>query len=155
MLASDPAQLTRLSTLDPWVGANVERLAEIEISSDGAGAGLTLAHSDIRADNILLTDDAVLFVDWPHAAIGARWLDLLYLLPSVAMQGGPDPHRIFWNHPVAYDAVPEAVLSVLTGFAGFMIHGATQPPPAGLPTLREFQLAQGIEAIRWIRQMMR
>jgi hypothetical protein len=82
----------------------------------------------------------------------ASWLDLLYFLPSLAMQGGPDPRDLFWRRPLTRDADPEAVLTVLVGFAGFMIHGATQPPPPRLPTLRQFQLAQGLEAMRWLKQ---
>ena len=45
------------------------------------------------------------------------------------------------------------VSSVLAGLAGFMIHGATQPAPPGIPNLRSFQLAQGQQAVRWLRKM--
>jgi hypothetical protein len=43
---------------------------------------------------------------------------------------------------------------VLAALAGFFIHGATEDPPPGLPTLRRFQLVQGVEAVKWLRQMM-
>ena len=93
-------------------------------------------------------------VDRPHARVGAPWVDLVYFLPSVAMQGGGDPQTIFWDHPVADRAELRAVCGVLAGLAGFFIYGATREPPPGLPTLRKFQLAQGIEALAWLRQMM-
>jgi Ser/Thr protein kinase RdoA (MazF antagonist) len=48
-----------------------------------------LLHCDPRADNILLTDDRVLFVDWPCACIGPAWIDLLVVLPGVNAEGGP------------------------------------------------------------------
>jgi hypothetical protein len=153
-IAAEPTLLERLPTLDPWVRANAARLAETEVFFDTAVVGSTLLHSDVRADNILLTDDTVVFVDWPHAAIGAPWLDLLYLLPSVAMQGGPLPETLFWQHPLAISAERDAVTTALTAFGGFIIHGATQPAPTGLPLLREFQLAQGVEAVAWLRQMI-
>ncbi len=113
----------------------------------------TLVHFDLRADNIVLTRRDVFFVDWPHARVGAPWLDLAYFLPSVAMQGGPLPDEVFWRHPLARFAKPQDVSSVLAGLAGFMVHDATQPPPPGIPTLRRFQLAQGQQAVRWLREM--
>jgi aminoglycoside phosphotransferase (APT) family kinase protein len=56
-----------------------------------AAAGPALLHGDLRADNLLLTPSRVVAVDWPRACAGAAWVDLLLLLPSVAMQGGPNP----------------------------------------------------------------
>jgi Phosphotransferase enzyme family len=56
-----------------------------------AAAGPALLHGDLRADNLLLTPGRVVAVDWPRACAGAAWVDLLLLLPSVAMQGGPNP----------------------------------------------------------------
>ncbi len=70
------------------------------------------------------------------------------------MQGGGDIQAAFWNHPLARTADPMAVRSVLAGVAGFLIHGASQEPPPGLPGLRKFQLAQGIEALAWLRNMV-
>jgi hypothetical protein len=70
------------------------------------------------------------------------------------MQAGGDPQELFWNHPLAHGAEFQAVCSVLASLAGFFIYGATLEPPPGLPTLRKFQLAQGIEALAWLRQML-
>jgi hypothetical protein len=94
----------------------------------------------------------VVAVDWPWACAGAAWVDLLLLLPSVTMQGGPDPEPAFAAHPVAAGADPEAATTALAGFAGFLIGGSRQPPPPGLPTLRAFQLGQGLVALDWLRQ---
>ena len=41
------------------------------------GAQAARVLTDIRADNILLTQDRVVFVDWPWACIAAPWFDLL------------------------------------------------------------------------------
>lgn len=152
-LAQDPARLDRLAGLDPWVRTNLDVLAAMSEPGRRFG-GSTLLHTDIRADNILLTEGGVVFVDWPHAQVGAPWLDLLFFLPSVAMQGGPDPESLFSAHPSARHAQRQAVIAALAGLAGFFIHGATEDPPPGLPTLRRFQLAQGVEAARWLRRMM-
>jgi hypothetical protein len=92
----------------------------------------------------------VVAVDWPWACVGAAWVDLLLLLPSVAMQGGPDPEATFAAHPVAAGADPGAVTTTVAALAGFMVGGARLPPPPGLPTLRAFQHGQGVVALDWL-----
>jgi len=151
-LAGDPRRRKYLQQVDAWASENLERLIELETHSGAAGTGDTLLHGDIRADNLLLTDDRVYLVDWPHAKIGAPWVDLVWFLPSVAMQGGPSPEKVFSTHPLSADVDRFELLPVLAAFTGFMVDGATQPPPPGLPRLRPFQLAQGQRAIHWLHQ---
>jgi aminoglycoside phosphotransferase (APT) family kinase protein len=142
-----------LGDLDPWLVRNVDRLAEAEAGWERLAAGDTLLHVDLRADNLRLTPDGrVLVVDWPHAAVGAAWVDLLCMLPSVAMQGGPEPWEVFDDHPVARRADPEAVTAMLCGLTGLFVANGREPDPPGLPTLRRFQLAQGEAATRWLRR---
>ena len=140
-----------LGDVDAWVRRNLAELAALEHQWRAAAGGQTLLHTDIRADNLLLTDDRVYLVDWPHASIGPRWADLLFMLPSVAMQRGPDPWVIFDRHPLQTGADPKAVTALLAGLAGFFICDGRKPPPPGLPTLRPFMLAQGAESVRWLR----
>jgi len=151
-LAADPALAARL---DPWARENLGRLAALEVRGPTAAAGDTLVHLDLRADNILLTGERVLFVDWPHAAVGAPWVDLLGMLPSVAMQGGPDPAEVWRTSPLARDADPAAVDSMLAAVAGYFVHGSLLPDPPGLPTLRRFQQLQGEPALAWLRSRLR
>jgi Ser/Thr protein kinase RdoA (MazF antagonist) len=113
--------------------------------------GRTLAHADVRADNLLLTPSRVVLVDWPWACLSQPWLDLLALLPSVHMQGGPPPQAIFDDHPVARGAGQAAVTATLAALTGFFLHTGRQPAPPGLPTVRAFQLAQGRAALTWLR----
>ena len=141
-----------LAGLDPWAARHLDRLAALESGWPAATEGPTLLHSDLRADNLLLTPTRVVAVDWPWACAGAAWVDLLLLLPSVTMQGGPDPEPTFAAHPVAAGADAEAVTIALAAVAGFLIRGSRQPPPPGLPTLRPFQLGQGLVALDWLRQ---
>ena len=141
-------------SLDHWAAERLDVLAELESRWEKASAGATLLHADIRADNILLTDERVVFVDWPHVSLGAAWVDLLAFLPSVAMQGGPKPWELFDGHPLAHGAAPEDVDAVLAALAGFFVQRATMPPPPGLPTLREFQHAQGVESLAWLRRRL-
>jgi aminoglycoside phosphotransferase (APT) family kinase protein len=155
--ALDAGDRTReqIARVAPWAAHNLERLAALEASWEEAARGPSLVHGDIRADNILLTADRVVFVDWPWASLGAEWLDLMLFLPSVAMQGGPDPWVLFDDHPLGRTAPGEAADSVLAALAGFFIWGSCQPPPPGLPTLRSFQEGQGLAAVAWLRHRTR
>jgi aminoglycoside phosphotransferase (APT) family kinase protein len=141
-----------LAGLDPWAARHLDRLAALEAGWPQATEGPTLLHSDLRADNLLLTPTRVVAVDWPWACAGEAWVDLLLLLPSVTMQGGPDPEPTFAAHPVAAGADPEAVTAALAAWAGYLIGGSREPPPPGLPTLRAFQLGQGVVALDWLRR---
>lgn len=148
-LAADPA-----AELDAWARRNLQRLVELEREWAQAARGKTLVHGDVRADNILLTPSRVFFVDWPHASIGAPWIDLVFFLPSVAMQGGPKPWIIFQKHPLGRKAPPDRVDAVVAAVAGFFLRRGSLPSPPGLPGLREFAGAQGIEALAWLRQRL-
>jgi aminoglycoside phosphotransferase (APT) family kinase protein len=140
----------RLDGVPDWAGRNLERLAVLESEWEAASAGATLLHFDLRADNILLTADRVLIVDWPHASLGAGWMELLQILPSIAMQGGPKPWEIFDSHPLGRRAPHREVTAVLAAVAGYFVRQSRLPAPPGLPTLRAFQRDQGIPAVEWL-----
>ncbi|MEU3223761.1 phosphotransferase [Streptomyces sp. NPDC006976] len=145
--------------LDPWAARRLGVLAELESGWARAAEGDTLVHGDLRADNILLTEDRVVFVDWPHAVRARPWFDLLAMLPCVAAQGfasgqAPDPEALFTAHPLGRDADPGAVTAVLAAMAGYFAQHAMRPAPPGLPTLRAFQAAQGAAALDWLRRRL-
>ncbi len=161
LLAADDAALTTaVDAVGPhgaWLRDNLASLVELAAVAPAASVGATLVHGDLRADNIMLAshpDERVWLIDWPHACRdGVRWWDLLAMLPSVAMQDGGDPESIFWSHPNAAGANRDAVRAVLAGITGYLVHGAVQPAPPSIPNLREFQLAQGVAALEWLRRM--
>jgi aminoglycoside phosphotransferase (APT) family kinase protein len=140
--------------LDHWASGRLGALAELEAQWEEASTGETLLHADMRADNILLTDQRVVFVDWPHVCLGAPWVELLAFLPSVAMQAGPKPWELFDDHPLGLAADPDRVNAVLAALTGFFVHRSMLPPSPGLPTLREFQRAQGAESLAWLRRRL-
>jgi aminoglycoside phosphotransferase (APT) family kinase protein len=143
-----------LSDVDPWAVTALDRLAACERGWAEVAVGETLMHGDLRADNILLTDDdGVVFVDWPNAVVGPRWADLVFMLPSVAMHGH-DPEAILTAQPAAALADPSAVTAVLAAVAGFFVSMSLRPAPPGLPLVRAFQRAQGRAALRWLRQRL-
>jgi aminoglycoside phosphotransferase (APT) family kinase protein len=136
--------------LDAWSRRHLDALADLEAQAPQAVLGETLLHFDIRADNLLLAPDSVWFFDWPHARIGAAWLDVVGFAPSVTMQGGPPPEAILARSPAAWTANPDAVTAAIATVAGYFTRGALRPPPPGLPTLRAFQDAQGVVAREWL-----
>ena len=147
-LREQPAAYPR--RLDSWSARNLEELARLEAAAVDAVDGDTLLHFDIRADNILLSPERVWFVDWPHACVGAPWVDIMAFAPSVAMQGGPTPEEVIARHPACRTADPDAITAVVVALAGYFTHGSLQPAPPGLPTVRAFQAAQGTVAREWV-----
>lgn len=143
-----------LATVDPWASDNLAFLVSLEENWESAAIGETLLHCDIRADNIILADDRVVFVDWPHASIGAKWLDLFFFLPSVAMQGGPEPWKIFDDHPLAADAPHTDLVTMIAALAGYFVQRSLMTPPPGIPRLREFQRLQGAETLAWLKRRL-
>ena len=140
---------SRLDSVDKWTRRHLDTLVAIEDSVADALAGDTLLNYDVRADNILLTQERTWFVDWPHACVGPPWLDVVAFAPSVTMQGGPPPEDVASRHSAYRAADPDAVTAAVAELAGFFTHQAAQPPPPGLPTLRAFQDAQGTIAREW------
>jgi phosphotransferase family enzyme len=136
--------------LDAWSLKYLDSLAKLEESAGAAVAGDTLIHLDVRADNVLFTSEKVWFVDWPHACVGAAWVDILFFAPSVKMQGGPAPEDLIMRHPAVQKADPAAITAAVCTMTGFFTHRALQPPPPGLPTVRAFQAAQGVVAREWL-----
>jgi aminoglycoside phosphotransferase len=136
--------------LDPWAQAHLDRLAELEAPWPAACAGSTLAHGDVRSDNVLLSDDGVVFVDWPHAGVGNRAFDLVAWAPSVVLEGGPPPETLLSLYGPSGRFDPDTLTVLVAAVAGFFVSHSLRPTPPGLPTLRPFQAAQGDVALAWL-----
>jgi Ser/Thr protein kinase RdoA (MazF antagonist) len=113
-----------------------------------------LLHADVRADNLLLTRDGVMVVDWPHACRGAAFTDLVLFAPSVAMQGGPEPAALLARSRAGRAASRDALAAVVCALAGSFTERSLRPAPPGLPTVRRFQAAQGEVARRWLATLL-
>ncbi|HET9782058.1 MAG TPA: phosphotransferase [Candidatus Dormibacteraeota bacterium] len=138
--------------LDPWIRRNLERLAELEARAPQVVDGESLVHCDVRADNLLISeDDRVYVLDWPWARTGASWVDLVVMAPSVVMQGGPGCEE-FLSRLDLRGVPPDAIDAVVSSLAGYFVVRALEPAPQGIPTVRAFQAAQGREAISWLRE---
>ena len=93
-------------------------------------------HGDVRADNVLLTADGVVFVDWPHAAVGTPVFDVIGWAPSVVLEGGPPPEELLARH-VAPGVDPDVITVLLAAVGGFFVsaRSARRPRAADHPSL--------------------
>jgi aminoglycoside phosphotransferase (APT) family kinase protein len=139
--------------LDQWCLNHLTHLAQLESMAPAAVAGKTLLHFDSRADNLLIAGERVFVIDWPHARLGAAWVDWVAMCPSVAMQGGPHPQVILDRFHIE-GVSPGEIDAALCSIAGYFVVGALEPPPPGLPTVRAFQAAQGEVALAWLRERL-
>jgi Phosphotransferase enzyme family len=100
--------------------------------------GDAVVHLDVRSDNLCLADRGAVLVDWNHASLGNPELDVACWLPSLRLEGGPEPEEI----------LPGAggFAALLAGFFGCR---AGLPAPTTAPTVREFQLAQLRVSLPW------
>jgi hypothetical protein len=137
-------------SLDLWARVNLDRLADLEASWPAACAGSTLVHGDVRSDNVLLRDDGVVFVDWPHAGVGNPAFDLVAWAPSVVLEGGPAPETLLSLYGPSGRFDSDVLTVLLAAVAGFFVTHSLRPTPPGLPTLRPFQASQGQVALAWL-----
>ncbi|WP_256838817.1 phosphotransferase [Ornithinimicrobium faecis] len=161
-LAADPPD-----DLDPWVCDNLDRLAAVAADAPGRLRGDHLVHTDIRADNLLVTGAGsspgtagsrpdtgrVRVVDWPFASRGAPWFDTLTLLLNVRLLGGPDP-TAYEGRLTDRGATREDIDAVLVALCGYFLHASRLVPPTGLPTLRAFQRAHAVASLAWVRERL-
>ena len=141
------------ANLDPWIAAHLPRLQGSAHAGLSCLEGQSLVHSDIRSDNLLLTEEGAYLIDWPWACIGVPWFDALSVLINVRLHDAAfDVASVLGAHPVFVGLPAESIDGFLAGMAGYFIDSARQPAPLGLPTLRNFQQAQGEAAIDWLRE---
>ena len=101
--------------------------------------GEALLHLDVRSDNLCFRDvGTAVLVDWNLAHLGNPLLDVVAWLPSLRLEGGPNP----WE--LVEDSGGLAAL-----IAGFFAARAGLPPPETAPRVREFQRRQAEVALPW------
>ncbi|WP_250000802.1 phosphotransferase family protein [Actinoplanes sp. M2I2] len=144
-IAADPP-----ADLDPWAAAHLpELIAAAERGLAAISTGDTLAHCDIRADNMLVRPDGrLVIVDWPWGAIAPIWFDRVLLALNVTVHGG-DPERVI----AGLDR--RIVTDVFAGFAGFFRDVSRLAPPPSLPSVRAFQRWQADALLPWLGTELR
>lgn len=127
-----------------WVRGREEELAAIALAGlDALAQGNSLAHWDIRADNLLLTDDRVVFVDWAFASRATPWADTVFVQAEM---------RSSVRLPVLPD--DPGATGFLAGVAGGLLWGSQREAPPGLPTIRTWQREQAEIYLTWLRERL-
>lgn len=75
-----------------WLTYAAPLLIEAEASLDDSGD--RLVHGDLRSDNMCIDSERVVFVDWSDASRGNAEHDLAELLPTLHLEGGPEPYEM-------------------------------------------------------------
>jgi hypothetical protein len=137
LVADDPRPLLATGLCSPsWLDAALPVLSRASATAELAGHALV--HLDVRSDNLCLDGDRVVLVDWNFASVGNPLLDVVAWLPSLRLEGGPEP----------WELVPDS-RGLAALIAGFFASRAGLPPPATAPTVREFQRRQAEIALPW------
>jgi hypothetical protein len=132
---TEPLRSTGLCTRE-WLEAALPVLLEVAGAADLGGRALL--HLDVRSDNLCFAGNEVKLVDWNLAHVGNPVVDEAFWLPSLRLEGGPQP----------WEVLPETG-GVSALVAGFFAARAGLPPPAGAPTVRDFQRRQAEIALPW------
>jgi hypothetical protein len=127
-----------------WVSGREGELAELaRVGLTALASGKALAHWDLRADNMLLTDDRVIFIDWAHAALAPAWADTVILQADM-------------RESVTLPDLPDdvGITGFLAAIAGGLWWGAAQSAPPGLPTIRAWQRRHALVHLDWVRERL-
>jgi aminoglycoside phosphotransferase (APT) family kinase protein len=137
LVADDPEPLLSSGLCSAaWLDQALPQL--LEVGRTCPLDGDTFLHLDVRSDNLCLVDGRAVLVDWNLAHVGNPLLDVVAWLPSLRLEGGPEPWEIVEDRHG---------LSAL--MAGFFASRVGLPPPPTAPKVRAFQRAQAEVALPW------
>jgi len=118
----------------------------------GAGAGDTMAHCDLRDDNVVIGNDGRIWVcDWNWPVRAAPWIDLLTLLIS-AHGDGHDADALLRANSLASGVAAERIDAVLALLVGYFLGAAEGEAPATSPWIRIHQRWYGHVTTDWLAQ---
>ncbi|TFD87675.1 hypothetical protein [Cryobacterium serini] len=84
-----------------------------------------------------------------------RWLDALTFLLDARLRGSDaDADEIIATHPLFAEADDLAINAVLSGLTAYFLDAAQKPAPANMPTLRAFQLSEGLAGLSWLGERL-
>jgi hypothetical protein len=152
-LARDPELQVKLAEHSAWAACHLDALVRLEKDGLAAARGSALVHFDLLPHNILLTGTDVQFVDWPHARLGAPFIDMLMVLASAAADG-IDPEPLLPGCDVLANAGKEAVDAVLTALTGSWLAGGLAPMPPGMEPIGAAKLYLGRGALNWLHRRL-
>jgi hypothetical protein len=136
-VAMQPAPFLSLQLCSPrWLERALPALLAAERTA--VLAGDDLLHFDVRSDNLCLTGDRVVLVDWNWACRGNARADVAGWLPSLHAEGGPLPDEILPDEP-GFAALLSGTWAARAGL----------PPPFSGSVARTVQFSQLRVALPW------
>ena len=136
-VASDPKPFLALGIADDaWLERALPALIAAEAQCSTTGE--SLCHFDLRSDNMCFRGAAPILIDWNFACRGNPSLDLGFMLPSLAWEGGPQPEAILPN-----------ACDVAALVSGFFAARAGLPDVVDAPFVRRVQREQLAAALPW------
>ncbi len=145
-IAADPVLAARLT---PWAGDHLGDLVAAETRWDADGT--SLVHGDLSADNVLLTDGGVVFLDWSNATIGAGWTDIVELLLT-AHADGLDVARLLGRSPLTASLPADRITSHITALTGFLTLAAISPPDPDMPGVHPEWQHRSAAGLAWLER---
>jgi aminoglycoside phosphotransferase (APT) family kinase protein len=150
-ISNDRRAIDQLKAFDPWAYENLSPLADLETHGLEMAKGEHLVHCDLYPHNILLTEESVYVVDWPHARQGAPYLDVLTVLSTAAWHG-IDPEPFVATHPLTAGVDVRAIHGVLAAQAGFCVTGTLGPVERGTEPIRDYKLGLCRAVLAWLKR---
>lgn len=136
-VAEDPEPFLSIGIADEqWLSKALPFLISAEETCRVEGDSLT--HWDLRSDNMCITKDQAVFIDWNFACLANPKLDLGFWLPSLAFEGGPLPDKILPDEP----EIAAYISGIFAQFAGL-------PMIKDAPRVRIVQRQQLEIALPW------
>ena len=138
VVAEDPLPFLSACVRDErWLERSLPAI--LEAADRAPVSGSALCHLDVRSDNLCFRDDRAMLVDWNWVSYASPDIDVAAWLPSVRVEGGPQP----------WEVLPDA--GELAAFvAGVWAAVVGLPAPATAPNVRGVQRAQLAVALDWI-----
>jgi hypothetical protein len=152
-LAADNERLASLRRTNPWAADHLSTLTELENVGLAAAQGDSLVHFDAYTHNFLIADEQVLLVDWPHARLGAPFLDLITFAASAAA-AGIDADQLLADRTVTAGLDPHIIDAVLAAHSGFCVAGSLRRPEPGLAPIIAAKAELGSAATAWLRRRL-
>lgn len=130
----------------PWVRRQARWLAESDATLREQCGGSVPAHTDLRADNIVMDRRHVFFVDWAAARLASPWVDPAVFACDFVISGTDrddggtvEVWPFLLTHPVTAAVGPDRLGATLTSLAAALHRMSRRPAQPGLPTVRPWQ----------------
>jgi aminoglycoside phosphotransferase (APT) family kinase protein len=142
--------------LDEWHAVYASPCADLVRGWRSWTAGRTLAHNDVRCDNVLRADgQGASLGDWNFASAAAPWLDLAQVAADTMASGisrsvtpgalAPEDHASTASLEAALGllaSLPEDAGRFVVALAGMLRRNSALPPHPALPSMRVWQAAR-------------